>query len=188
VRWKKIIILAVLVFIVLIAALFTFVGFYDFNKFKPLITRAVKDATGRQLNIKGDIDIVLGVRPTFTVEDVSFQNAAWSARPELGRVKRLEAQLAVWPLILGKLDFARLVLIEPTVFFEFDGAGRSNFSFDSAKGDQDDTEIPPPPLIFSDLIIEKGLFFYKDARSNLNFSVRIDHFEAEFCCWWTRFR
>ena len=102
-RWKKIVIAVVLVFVVLIAALYAFVEFYDFNKFKPLITKAVKEATGRELNIKGDINIDFGIRPTIVVEEVSFQNAAWSARPDLGRVKRLEVQMAVWPLIKGKL-------------------------------------------------------------------------------------
>ncbi len=178
-RWKKIVIAAALVFVVLIAALYAFVEFYDFNKFKPLIAKAVKDATGRELNIKGDIEIDFGIRPTIVVEEVSFQNAAWSARPDLGRVKRLEVQMAVWPLILGKFDFAHLVLVEPDVIVEFDSAGTSNFSFDTTGDDQKETEIPPPPLIFSDVIIEKGLFTYKDARSDFKFSVSIDHLAAK---------
>ena len=178
-RWKKIVIAAVLVFVVLIAALYAFVEFYDVNKFKPLIAKAVKDATGRELNIKGDIVIDFGIRPTLVVEDVSFQNAAWSARPNLGRAKRLEVQVAVWPLVLGKFDFSHLVLVEPDVIVEFDSAGTSNFSFDTAGDDQEETETLPPPLIFSDVLVEKGLFTYKDAQSGFKFSVGIDHLAAK---------
>ncbi len=178
-RWKKIVIAAVLVFVVLIVALYAFVEFYDVNKFKPLIAKAVKDATGRELNIKGDIDIDFGIRPTLVVEDVSFQNAAWSARPNLGRAKRLEVQVAVWHLILGKFDFSRLVLVEPEVIVEFDSAGTSNFSFDTAGDDQEETETLPPPLIFSDVLVKKGLFTYKDAQSGFKFSVGIDHLAAK---------
>jgi uncharacterized protein involved in outer membrane biogenesis len=178
-HWKKIIIAGALVFVALILALYAFVEFYDFNKFKPLIAKVVKDATGRELNIKGDISIDIGIRPTIVVEDVSFQNAAWSARPDLGRVKRLEVQMAVWPLISGKFDFAHLVLVEPDVIVEFDSAGTSNFSFDTAAEQQDESEIPPPPLIFSDVLIEKGLFTYKDAQSEFRFSVGIDHLAAK---------
>ena len=178
-RWKKIVIAAVLVFVVLIVALYAFVEFYDVNKFKPLIAKAVKDATGRELSIKGNIDIDFGIRPTLVVEDVSFQNAAWSARPNLGRAKRLEIQVAVWPLISGKFDFSHLVLVEPDVIVEFDSAGTSNFSFDTAGDDQEETETHPPPLIFSDVLIEKGLFTYKDAQSDVEFSVGIDHLAAE---------
>ena len=126
-RWKKIIVATALIFAVLILALYAFIEFYDFNKFKPLIVRIVKDATGRELTIKGDIAIKFGIRPTIVIEDVSLQNAAWSARPDLGRVKRLETQIAVWPLILGKFDFARLVLVEPEVIVEFNSTGRSIF-------------------------------------------------------------
>ena len=178
-RWKKIVIAAVLVFVVLIAALYAFVKFYDLNKFKPLIAKAVKDATGRELNIKGDVNIDFGIRPTLVAEDVSFQNAAWSARPNLGRAKRLEVQVAVWHLVLGKFDFSHLVLVEPDVIVEFDSAGTSNFSFDTASDKQEDTETLPPPLIFSDVLVEKGLFTYKDAQSGFKFSVSIDHLAAK---------
>ena len=178
-RWKKIVTAAVLVFVVLIVALYAFVEFYDVNKFKPLIAKAVKDATGRELNIKGDIVIDFGIRPTLVVEDVSFQNASWSARPNLGRAKRLEIQVVLWPLVLGKFDFSHLVLVEPDVIVEFDSAGTSNFSFDTAGDDQEETETLPPQLIFSDVLVEKGLFTYKDARSGFKFSVSIDHLAAK---------
>lgn len=178
-RWKKIVIIAASVFILLIAALYAFVEFYDFNKFKPMIAGAVREATGRELTITGNIEVELGIRPTLVVEGVSFQNVSWSSTPDLAQVKRLEVQIAVWPLIFGKFDFAHLILVEPAVIVEFDSSGTSNFSFDTSSGEKDESAIPPPPLIFSDVLIEKGLFTYKDAASDFIFSVRIDHLEAE---------
>ena len=138
-RWKKIFIAAALVIAVLIVALYAFLSLYDFNKFKPMIARAVKDATGRELTISGNIEFKLGIRPTLVVEDVSFQNISWSSTPDLAQVKRLEVQIVVWPLILGKFDFAHLVLIEPNLIVEFDSSGTSNFSFDTSSEEKDDT-------------------------------------------------
>ena len=179
-RWKKIVIAAVLVFVVLIAALYAFVQFYDVNKFKPLIVKAVKDATGRELNIKGDIDIDLGIRPTLLVEDVSFQNASLERTTEPGPGQTPGSSSGRYgPWISGKLDFSHLVLVEPDVIVEFDSAGTSNFSFDTAGDDQEETETLPPPLIFSDVLVEKGLFTYKDAQSGFKFSVSIDHLAAK---------
>ncbi len=178
-RLKKILIAVALVIAVLIVALYAFLSLYDFNKFKPMIARAVKDATGRELSITGNIEFELGIRPILIVEDVSFQNASWSSTPDLAQVKRLEVQIVVWPLILGKFDFAHLVLIEPNLIVEFDSSGTSNFSFDTSSEEKDESAIPPPPLIFSDVLIEKGLFTYKDAQSDFNFSVRIDRLVAE---------
>ena len=177
--WKKIFIAAALLIVVLIGALYAFLALYDFNKFKPMIAQAVKDATGRELAITGNIAFELGIRPTLVVEDVSFQNASWSSTLDLARVKRLEVQIAVLPLIIGKFDFAHLVLVEPAVIVEFDSSGTSNFSFGTSSEEKEESTIPPPPLIFSDVLIEKGLFTYKDAKSDFNFSVRIDRLVAE---------
>ena len=176
-RWKKTLIAVAILFVVFVAAIYAFLVLYDFNKFKPTIAKAVKDATGRELKIGGDIEFTLGLRPTLVVHDVTFQNASWSTIPDLVRVKRLETQVAVLPLITGNIDFARLVLIEPAVIVEFDSSGTSNFAFDSGAPDKevDDSAIPPPPLIFSDILVENGQFSYRDASSDFKFSIRIDH-------------
>jgi uncharacterized protein involved in outer membrane biogenesis len=179
-RFKKILIAAAVLIVVLVAGIYAFLAYYDFNRLKPVITRAVKDATGRELTIAGDIDIGLSIPPTLTAEDISFQNAPWSSKPNLARVKRMEAKIAILPLIRGDLDFIRLALIEPDVVVEFNDAGTSNFGFDT-EGEAEEAEgekIPPPPLIFSHVQIEKGLFTYRDARSDFSFSVRIDRLDA----------
>jgi uncharacterized protein involved in outer membrane biogenesis len=178
-RKKKILLTIAVVIMSLIVALYAFLTLYDFNKFKPMIAKAVRDVIGRELRIAGDINFELGTRPTLVVEDVSFQNAAWSTTPDLAQVKRLEVQIALLPIVTGKFDFAHLVLVEPDVIVEFNSEGTSNFLFDMAGDDRDDSEIPPPPLIFSDILIENGRFIYKDARSDFSFSVRIDHLKGE---------
>ncbi|MBT8363940.1 MAG: AsmA family protein, partial [Deltaproteobacteria bacterium] len=178
-RWKKILIAAALMIFVLFVALYAFLSLYDFNKFKPMIAKAVKDATGRELTIAGNIEFELGIRPTLVVETVSFQNASWSSTPNLAQVKRLEVQIAVLPIISGKFDIAHLVLVEPDLIVEFDSAGTSNLTFDTAAGEEQDTEISPPPLIFSDVLIEKGHFTYQDAQSDFKVIVRIDRLTAE---------
>ncbi len=178
-RWTKILIAAALLIVVLIVGLYAFLMLYDFNRLKPMIAGAVKDATGRELTLAGDIAFEPGIRPTLVVENVRFQNAPWSSDPELARVKQMEVQIALLPLLIGKLNFAHLVLIEPTVIVEFDSSGTSNFSFDTASEEDDDTAIAPPPLIFSDIWIEKGQFIYRDAQSSFKFTVRIDRLAAE---------
>ncbi|MBW2428322.1 MAG: AsmA family protein, partial [Deltaproteobacteria bacterium] len=178
-RWKKILIAAALLIFVLFVALYAFLSLYDFNKFKPMIAKVVKYASGRELTIAGNIEFELGVMPTLIVEDVSFQNASWSSTPDLAKVKRVEVQVAVLPMIMGKFDFAHLVLVEPNVIAEFDRTGTSNFAFDTSTEQTGVSEIPPPPLIFSDVLIEKGLFTYRDVQSDVEFSVRINRLAAK---------
>jgi len=178
-RWKKILTAAVLSIVVLIVAIYAFLSLYDFNKFKPMLARTVKNATGRELTIAGNIEFDLGIRPTLIVEDVSLQNASWSSSPQLANVKRMEIQIAALPLIIGKFDFVRLVLIEPHIIVEFDSKGTSNFSFDTNGEEIDESKTAPPPFMFSDLLIENGKFAYRDEQSDFNFSVIIDRLTAE---------
>jgi len=177
--WKKIFIAAALLLVVLIATVYVIVLNLDFNRYKPQIAQLVYDATGRKLTIGGSIDIGLGIRPTLVVEDLSLENATWGLKPDLARVKRMEVQLAFLPLIWGQLDFAHLVLVEPEVIVEFDSTGTSNFAFNTLSKEEDPKKTPPPPLIFSDILIEKGNFIYRDAQSDFKFSVRIDRLEGE---------
>ena len=176
-RWRKILIAAALLVVVLVVAAYAFLSFYDLNKFKPMIAQAVKEATGRELTIAGDIDIGLSIPPTLLVEDVTFQNAHWSSRPNLAQVKRMEIQIALLPLILGDFDFIRIVLIEPDLIVEFNSSGISNFAFDTSAGEEEE-ETALPVLIFSHVHIEKGLFSYKDAESGLTFAVRLDRLDG----------
>ncbi len=178
-RWKKILIAAALLIIVLMVAVYAFLALYDFNNLKPMIAKAVKDATGRELTIAGNIEFELGLRPTVVVEGASFQNATWSSTPNLAQVKRLEVRIAFWPLIFGKFDLARLVLVEPDVIVEFDDNGTSNFSFETSGKQKNESALSPPPLIFNDVLIENGRFTYRDAQSDLKFSIRIDRLTAE---------
>ena len=177
--WKKILIAVALVVAVLIATIYVILLNLDFNRYKPQIAQLVFDATGRKLTIAGNLDVAVGLRPTLVAETVGLQNAGWGSRPDLIRVKRLEAQLAFLPLIWGKLDFAHLVLIEPEVIVEFDSRGTSNFDFDTSSEEKTPEKIPVPPLIFSNILIENGNFIFQDQQSDISFSVRIDSLEGQ---------
>jgi uncharacterized protein involved in outer membrane biogenesis len=52
-RWKTIVGGAALLVVLLVAALYLFLATYDYNRLKPEIARAVKDATGRELTRGG---------------------------------------------------------------------------------------------------------------------------------------
>ena len=54
-KLKKVLLYASGAFVVLLILISIALVFIDFNQFKPKITRMVKDATGKQLTIKGDI-------------------------------------------------------------------------------------------------------------------------------------
>ena len=132
-RWKWIFGIAVFLIVALIVGMFAILSSYDFNDLKPQIARMVKNATGRELSLKGDLELEIGLNPTLVIEDVSFRNVSWGSRPELAKIRRLEVQVAVLPLIRRIILFKRLILIEPDILIETNRAGKSNLEFETVK-------------------------------------------------------
>lgn len=112
----------------------------DPNQYKDIVIAEVKDATGRELVIEGDLEMALGFTPAVQVEGVRLANAPWGSEPTMISVERFEAQVALLPALTGTLQIQRLILKEPVIVLETDAAGRANWDFtDSAGGE------PEPP-------------------------------------------
>jgi uncharacterized protein involved in outer membrane biogenesis len=167
-RWKKILIIALLVIVALIVAAYLALVLYDFNKLKPTIAREVRRATGRELRLDGDINVRLGRTLEVSVDDVGFQNAPWGKESEVISVQRFEAQVALLPLIRGVIEIKRLILRKPDIAIEIDDSGRSNLKFEIE-------EKPTlPPLVVHQVRIEDGLLRYRNGQSGRTAAVGLD--------------
>jgi hypothetical protein len=112
-RWKLILGISGGLILVLLVVFYVILSSYDFNKLKPQIARSVKEATGRELTLGGEIRLKIGFMPVLVVERVSFQNAPWGSQPEMAKIKRFEVQMALLPLIFGNIDFNRSYIERP---------------------------------------------------------------------------
>jgi uncharacterized protein involved in outer membrane biogenesis len=182
-RWKWVAGLAGLLIVVLIGVLYIIVVTYDFNKFKPKIVQAARDATGRELTLAGDFKVHFGLSPSASVEGVGFQNAPWGSRPEMARIKELEIQVSLLPLIRGEVEFKRLILREPDILIETDPSGKSNLEFrpsEKPKAEERKPEGPGglPPLVFEAVLIEKGLLTYRDGKKGKTLTLKLDQLTA----------
>ena len=70
---------------------------FDPDSLKPRIVAAVKQATGRDLTLDGRIRLGLSLRPTLTVQGVSFANPPGFSRPQMATLERLDLKLALLP-------------------------------------------------------------------------------------------
>ena len=174
ISWKKILVGIAAPVVLLIAGSYLFVLLYDFDGLKPTIARAVFEATGRELRIEGRIDVKPALRPTLTAADVRFQNAPWGSRPDLATVKRIEVQMALFPILSGKFHFVRVRLVEPDVILEKDATGSTNFVFESGG----EAEAPWPILVLRDVRVENGVFTFRDTESGRIYKVSLDRLGA----------
>ena len=133
-RWKMIAGGALLLVVLSMAALYLFLATYDYNRLKPEITRAVKDATGRELTLGGDIKLDFGLSPTLAVKDVKLANAAWGSQPQMLTADRIEAQVRLLPLLHRDVEAERIGLVGVDLFLETDPTGGGNWDFEGAAG------------------------------------------------------
>ena len=124
------VLIAVVVLVVAVAATgVAIIMSTDFNQYRPLVAEKVKAATGRELNLAGDLDVAVSLVPTVVVNDVSFANADWGSRPEMVIVQRLEVEMELLPLLSGDIRVKRVVLVGADILLETDPSGTPNWTF-----------------------------------------------------------
>jgi uncharacterized protein involved in outer membrane biogenesis len=62
-RWKTVIVVALVFAVALLAGLSVFVGTYDYDKLIPGIVHAAKESTGRELVVSGQARFKTGLYP-----------------------------------------------------------------------------------------------------------------------------
>jgi uncharacterized protein involved in outer membrane biogenesis len=179
---RRKIVLGVLAGIILICFLviIVVVSTYDYNKFKPMITGIAKKYTGRKLTIAGDIKVKISLSPTLELNQVSFQNAPWSADPEMIRANHIEVQLALIPLIKGNINVKRLTLLNPDFMMEINKSGKTNLEFNlpaqkkvgaaPVKKDEKETAL----FDFKEIFIKDGKLTVKNHQKKTTHVLTID--------------
>ena len=148
------------------AGIFFYVKSIDPNQYKGYISRKVKAATGREIKLEGPISLSIGWNTALVVEGASFANASWGARPEMVKLKRLEVEMDLWPLIRSReIQVKRLVLIQPDIFFETDKRGRGNWELDKPGAEEEGEGGGIPPSLSLDFRMEDGLITYRDGKT-----------------------
>ncbi|MCI0590336.1 MAG: AsmA family protein, partial [Gammaproteobacteria bacterium] len=153
---------------VLIVVLVAAIHIFDFNQYKSFITDQVKEVTGRQLRIEGDLELALSPGPAVVVHGVNFANAPWGTRFDMVKMGRFEAEISLLPLILGHVQVKRLALVEPDILLETDAQGRGNWEIDLKRV----VQLPQPasngemPILdISEVHVERAHVTYRDGVS-----------------------
>ncbi|MEJ2723478.1 MAG: AsmA family protein [Deltaproteobacteria bacterium] len=181
--WKWIFSIVFTLIAALIITAYGILSRCDVNRLKPLIIEQVKNATGRELKLGGEIVLAIGLRPALVLDGVSFQNAAWASHPQMIKVKRLEMQVALVPLLFGDIEVKRFFVIEPEVFVERHPSGKWNIEL----GKRGKEPVPASKgrsqswlslFYFKDMQLTEGRLIYQDHRSGRSHSLVLNTFRA----------
>ncbi|MBF0623350.1 MAG: AsmA family protein [Magnetococcales bacterium] len=99
----------------------------DPNDYKPALIQAVKDRTGRDLTIGGEVGLSLFPWVGVKLERVTLSNAPLFSDRPMAQVKRLDIRVKLLPLLDRRVEVNRVVVEGLQLDLERDRAGRGNW-------------------------------------------------------------
>lgn len=171
---RKILIAVGVVVVLLIAAVVAVPFLVPVDTIKNQVVAGVKDATGRDLAIKGAVKLSVFPSLSVDVRDVTFANAAGAKNKEMATLGTLQVELKLFPLLGGKVEVDKFVLVDPIIHIEVDKAGKGNWVFGqqaAAPAASGGGGGKPAEIALGDVRIENGLLTYDDARSGASYKL-----------------
>jgi len=150
-----------------LASVAVFLAVFDWNWLKGPIERTVSSATGRGLDIEGNITGQWRLQPRVRLERVRFANPGWAQNPNLLTAEVVELQIALIPLLRGRVHLLDLLLVKPVVALERVADGRATWLFDREQRDGDSA-----PRIDA-LHIDSGSLDYLDEPNGTQLKVGV---------------
>jgi len=122
------------------------------NAWRPEVEAAVQRTTGRALRI-GRLAFMPSLSPTLDVTGLAFANLPGGSLPDMITVAHAEAKLALLPLLAGRIEIARLLLIRPDILLERDTAGWPNWRFGGRLAAEAPAQSAAPPGSVPDVLV-----------------------------------
>ncbi|WP_237650484.1 AsmA family protein [Xanthomonas translucens] len=164
-RWPFV--LGALVLVLLIVILV-----FDWNWFKGPVERAVQARTGRAFHIDGNLDVDLGSTVTLRSDRLRLANADWSKQPQMASAQRAEIDLALWPLLRGKLRIPEIRLTQPNLLLETGPNGQpGNWNFGSSDGG---TQV-----VLGRMLVQQGRLRFQDVPGRTDIDVSVDSLTSQ---------
>ena len=176
---KKFLKISLSAIILLLIVLTGFLYSIDVNQYKADIVDIVKEKTGRDFVIEGDIGLALSLIPTFKVEGVRLGSAPWGSNPDMVKIGRFEAEVSLLPLLKGIFQINHLIVIDPEIFLETNKEGKGNWVLEGMTP-QEETEasITLPAINISEITITGAKFTYKDGKTGKTTVIRVDEISS----------
>ncbi|MBP0462622.1 AsmA family protein [Roseomonas sp. PWR1] len=98
----------------------------DAGALTPRLVAAIEGATGRAATL-GGVSLRPGLTPRVSAADVTLANIEGGSRPEMARIRRLEASIALLPLLRGEVTFDRIAIEGAEILLERAADGTPNW-------------------------------------------------------------
>ncbi|MGQ0658380.1 MAG: AsmA family protein [Chromatiales bacterium] len=157
--------------------LFTF----DVNRYKPELVAFVERQSGRSFAIAGDIRFAPSLVPTLVLEGVRLGSAAWGRNGDLAAIERIEARVALRPLLERRIEIKRIALSGATLNLETNAQGEGNWILrpaSAAKTGKTTAAAALPNLAIESIILEHSTLRYRSGGMANTQALSVDEFTA----------
>ncbi|WP_419800001.1 AsmA family protein [Terasakiella sp.] len=186
---KKVLIALFIFVTILAAAILVIPSFIDWSGHRAEIAKKVKEATGRELIIGGNIAFTVIPSPVLKIGDIHLANAANASSTDMIAVEQLDVRVSLLPLLAGNIHVQSIRLIRPIIQLEILENGKGNWLFttsntapadiettkqsnDPAFIENDTANKPSLPIQIDNLIIEQGQLVYLDQANQIREEIR----------------
>jgi uncharacterized protein involved in outer membrane biogenesis len=183
---KKILAAIGALLVVVVAALLIIPSLIDWNGYKAQISQAARDATGRELNLAGDLSMSLIPSPSLSVTDVSLGNVPGAQDDDMVSIGEVRVAVALMPLLTGTVQVTEVSLINPVIAIETfeDGSNNLVFNPDQAVRSGPDAGIISMPGSTGETASEplddgNGADASDSTGSDLASTIQVDRLEIE---------
>jgi len=179
-RWPKLLIGALAVLALLLAVAYAALRLaFPPERLAALLSAQLSAATGRSFAVSGPLSIHLLPQLGIAAADVALGNAPWGTRKDMLRVRQARFNVALLPLLRGRVELASASLDGVDLWLETDRHGVGNWVMGPAQRD-----TPParpqgePPSTYSlqldHLALHDAQLSYRDGRSGDRRSLQVD--------------
>lgn len=159
----------VLVLLIVLALFITF----GLNTLRGPITRAVTEATGRELLIEGDLRPIWSwTHPRFRAEKISFANPDWATEATMFSADAVEASVSLLGLLRGRVVVPEVHLEGALVNLEQDADGQRNWILDRDQKEEDEQKESRVHIEL--LTLDNGQLNYDDAMRDISIQADLN--------------
>ncbi|MBV5279529.1 MAG: AsmA family protein [Campylobacteraceae bacterium] len=130
--FQKILLSVVLFFALSIVSFFLIIKVIDFNEYKPKIQKIMKDSTGYEIIIRGDISLSLSPVGV-SISDIEISNPSYHGETPFAKLGNFDVALEIAPLFKKEIKIRHIALDNLNLLIERTKEGKFNFEMPEMK-------------------------------------------------------
>ena len=174
--------------LIIIAAIIIVPMLIPMETYKNQVVSLVKEQTGRDLRIDGDIGLSFFPNIGVSLENVGLSNAEWAKEGEMASMQEMRVALKLIPLFSGNVEVDSFVLVDPVIHLEVRRDGTPNWQFETANASAQAQAASADAagggsglsgLRLGDVSIRNGTATYRNAQTGASYAAEQVNLDLE---------